>query len=199
MSAVLLVRLKITDLVAWTALETGRKLMPPDCALTRLVREHLYLFEPEPGGGADAFEAPLADAVEHSNFFVNPNKESYRFLTASKRGETWAPPEGAWGILARAREDTRDEGLRQRLVREHPLRGLGAIRRASAWWLWTRGPDGGAAMDRCADALGVLEGPRRGLLVNPHFEASLLVAGPTPWSRVEAFLTEPAPAYRAAA
>jgi hypothetical protein len=35
---------------------------------------------------------------------------------------------------------------------------------------------------------------RRGLLVNPHSEASLRLAGPTAWSRIEAFLAEPAPA-----
>ena len=199
MSAVLLVRLKITDLAAWTALEAGRRLLPPEGALTRILREQLYLFEPEPGEGAETFETPLAEAVRHSNFFVNPNKETYRFLTASGRGGVWVPPEGAWGILARAREDTRDEGLRRRLLREHPLRGLGAIRRAKVWWLWTRGPDGGPWIERCAEALGVLEGPRRGLLVNPHCEASLLMSGPAPWSRIDPFLTEPAPAYRAAA
>jgi len=48
-SAVLLVRLKITDLAAWTALEAGRRLLPPEGALTRILREQLYLFEPEPG------------------------------------------------------------------------------------------------------------------------------------------------------
>jgi hypothetical protein len=199
MSAVLMVRLKITDLTAWTALEAGRKLLPPGHTLERVLREQVILFEPEPGTGADAFEAPLADAVKHSNFFVNPNKESYRFLNAAERGEIWTPPQGAWGILARAREDTRDEGLRQRLLREHPLQGLRAIRRAKVWWLWTRGPDGGPAVESCARALGILEGRRQGLLVNPHFEAALVLDGPMPWSRVESFLIQPAPAYRAAA
>ena len=199
MSVVLLVRLKITDLTAWTALEAGRKLLPPGHSLDRIVREQVILFEPESGARADAFEAPLADAVRHSNFFVNPNKESYRLLTAAERGETWTAPQGAWGIVARAREDTRDEGLRQRLLREQPLRGLGAIRQAKVWWLWTRGPEGGPAVETCAGALGILLGPGQGLLVNPHFEAALVLDGPMPWSRVESFLIEPAPEYRAAA
>lgn len=199
MSAVLLVRLKITDLTAWTALEAGRRLLGPDHKLMRLAREQLILFEPETGGTADAFEAPLGEAVRHSNFFVNPNKESYSFLTSGERGETWRPPEGAWGILARPRDDTRDDGLRERLLREHPLRGLGAIRRARVWWLWTQGPDGGPAVDHCYRILGELRDQKRGLLVNPHSESALRMQEPTPWSKIESFLIEPAPAFRAAA
>jgi hypothetical protein len=199
MSAVLLSRLKITDLTAWTAQEAGRRLLGPDLRLSRLVREAIVLFEPEAGGSAEAFEAPLGEAVRHSNFFVNPNKETYTFLTAAERGGEWRPPEGAWGILTRARDDTRDEGLRARLLREHPLRGLGAIRRARVWWLWTQGPDGGPDVERCWALLGELRDPGHGLLVNPHSESALLIRGPVPWADVERFLIEPMPAFRAAA
>ena len=108
-SAVLLTRYKIADLAAWTALETGRRLLPPGCTLHRLVREELYLLEPEAGKSPHAFEAPLNQAIESSGFFVNPNKERFRFLTSSGRGESLAAPEGAWGILARSRDETRDE------------------------------------------------------------------------------------------
>ena len=199
MSAVLLVRLKITDLAAWTALETGRRLLEPGHALSRIVREQLYLFEPAPGREAVSFERALGEAVRHSNFFVNPNKESYRFLTASERGETWSPPEGAWGLLARAREDTRDERLRTSLGREHPMPGLQAIRRAKVWWLWSRGPDGGTDAAYGSGALGDLRDQKHGLLINPHAEASMILTGPEAWSRIERFLTDPAPAFRAAA
>ncbi len=199
MSAVLLVRLKIADLAAWTALDAGRKLLPGGPVLSRLVREELYLFEPSEGYAADAFEAPLGRAVESSNFFVNPNKEQYRFLTARERGESLVPPEGAWGILARPRDDTRDEGLRARLLREHPLEGLGAIRRARIWWLWTRGAGSDRAIEAAYAALGPVAGTRRGLLVNPHAEAELPMEGPTPWRTIEAFLGAPPPALRSAA
>jgi hypothetical protein len=199
MSAVLLVRLKITDLAAWTALETGRRLLAPGHTLTRIVREQVYLFEPTPGSEAKSFELALGEAVRHSNFFVNPNKESYRFLTAAERGETWAPPEGAWGILARVREDTRDERLRSSLEREHPMPGLAAIRRAKAWWLWSRGPGGEMDAGYASGALGELRDQKHGLLVNPHAEASMILTGPEPWGPVERFLTDPAPAFRAAA
>ncbi len=199
MSALLLVRLKITDLTAWSALEAGRRLLGSDYTLARLVREQLILFEPEPGERSDAFEGPLGEAVRHSNFFVNPNKESYRFLTSAERGAALRPPEGAWGILARARDDTRDDALRERLLREHPLRGLGAIRRAKVWWLWTQGPDGGHASDHCYEILGELRTQKRGLLVNPHSESALPIQAPTPWTRIERFLIEPAPAFRVAA
>ena len=199
MSAVLLVRLKITDLSAWTALETGRRLLDPGHTLTRIVREQLLLFEPEDGVKAGSFEAALGEAVRQSNFFVNPNKESYRFLTAAERGESWSPPEGAWGIVSRAREDTSDEGLKARLLREHPMPGLKAIRRAKVWWLWSRGPDGSAAASYFNGVLGDLRDQKHGLLVNPHAEAAMLITGATPWKRVEAFLTDPAPAFRAAA
>jgi hypothetical protein len=198
-SAILLVRLKITDLSAWTALETGRHLLDPGYALTRLVRERLLMFEPEAASRADSFERTLGEAVRHSNFFVNPNKESYRFWTVAERGETWSPPEGAWGILARPREDTRDERLRESLQREHPMPGLRAIRRARVWWLWTRGPDGGPSIPYFSGALGELEDQKHGLLVNPHAEASMILTDAVPWSRVERFLTEPPPALRAAA
>ena len=187
MSAVLLVRLKITDLSAWTALETGRRLLPPGHTLSRIVREQLLMFEPEPGSGAASFERTLGEVVRQSNFFVNPNKESYRYLTAAERGETWAPPEGAWGLLARAREETRDERLLESLRREHPMPGLRAIRRARVWWLWGSDSQVGSA------ALGELQDQKHGLLVNPHAEAAMILTGPTAWSRVERFLTEPAP------
>jgi len=192
-SAVLLIRLKITDLAAWTALETGRRLMGPGHTLGRVVREQLLLFEPQPGSEASSFERALDEAVRHSNFFVNPNKESFRFLTAAERGKAWAPPEGAWGILARAREDTQDERLLESLRREHPMPGLRAIRRARVWWLWSQDPSHGSGV------LGELRDPKHGLLVNPHAEASMVLTGPVAWSRVERFLTEPAPAFRAAA
>ena len=199
MSALLLVRLKITDLAAWTALETGRRMLAPGHSLNRIVREQIYLFEASQDRGAASFETALGEAVRHSNFFVNPNKESYRFLSAAERGETLSPPEGAWGILARAREDTRDERLLTRLGREHPMPGLAAIRRARVWWLWSRGPEGGADAAYGSDALGDLRDQKHGLLVNPHAEASMILTGAEAWSRIERFLIEPAPAFRAAA
>jgi hypothetical protein len=204
-SAVLLVRLKIPDLTALTALDAGRALLPQGHELTRLVREEVYLFEAAPGADASTFEPSIAHAVETSNFFVNPNKERYRFLKSGERGRTWDPPEGSWGLLARPRGDTRDAGLMERLMREHPLRGLGAIRRARVWWLTTLGPGGpgapGGADDGAAAhaALGPVADARHGLLVNPHSEVSLRLAGPTEWSRVETFLAEPAPAAEPAA
>ena len=137
--------------------------------------------------------------MRHSNFFVNPNKESYRFLTAAERGESWSAPEGAWGILARRREDTKDERLLESLLREHPMPGLHAIRRARVWWLWSRGPDGGADVSDVSAVLGDLRDPKHGLLVNPHAEAAMILTDALPWSRVERFLTDAAPAFRAAA
>ena len=199
MSAVLLIRLKITDLTAWTALETARRLLDPGYTLTRIVREQLLLFEPEAGARADSFEPRLGEAVRESNFFVNPNKEGYRFLTASERGEVWPLPEGAWGILARTREETADQGLKQRLLREHPMPGLAAIRRAKLWWLWSRGPDGGTAIAAMGRAVGTLRDQKHGLLVNPHSEAEMELTEATPWAQVERFLIDPAPAFRAAA
>jgi len=198
-SAVLLVGLKITDLSAWTALETGRRLLDPGHTLARIAREQLLTFEPEPGGKAETFERALGEAVRQSNFFVNPNKERHRFLTSAERGESWAPPDGAWGILSRVREDTRDDGLKARLLREHPMPGLGAIRRAKVWWIWSRGSDGTPATSYFRATLGELQDQKHGLLVNPHAETAMLLHGATPWSRVERFLIEPAPAFRAAA
>lgn len=198
MSAVLLTRLKIADLTALTALETARRLLPAGHELTRLVREELFLFAPEPGAAADAFEGPLALAIESSNFFVNPNKERYRFLRAGERGAALTPPEGAWGILARSRDDTRDERLLERLRREHPLEGLGAIRRARIWWLWTRGPEGGQGAAACYEAVGPVSGTRRGLLVHPHAEGSLAIGPSLAWRELEAFLADPVPAIHAA-
>ena len=198
MSAVLTTRLKITDLTAETALEAGRRLLPQDTSLERLLREEFTLFEAAPGQAATAFEAPLERAIESSNFFVNPNKERYRFLRSAARGESLVPPDGAWGILARPRGETRDDVLLERLLREHPLPGLGAIRRARIWWLWTRGPGGDAAIDACHAALGPVEETKRGLLVNPHAEASLLLKAPEPWSRIEEFLRDMAVAFHAA-
>jgi len=122
-----------------------------------------------------------------------PDRNAQRFLTAAERGKAWAPPEGAWGILARAREDTQDERLLESLRREHPMPGLRAIRRARVWWLWSQDPSHGSGV------LGELRDPKHGLLVNPHAEASMVLTGPVAWSRVERFLTEPAPAFRAAA
>ena len=199
MSAVLLVGLKITDLSAWTALETGRRLLDPGYSLARIAREQLLLFEPEVGTNGTSFERALGEAVRHSNFFVNPNKERYRLLTEAERGEFWPPPEGAWGILARQREDTRDAGLQSRLLREHPMPGLQAIRRAKVWWLWTRGPDGGLAADYFSGVLGELRDPKHGLLVNPHAEVAMTLTEAVPWIQVERFLIDPAPAFRAAA
>ncbi|HSQ59874.1 MAG TPA: hypothetical protein VLT84_05525 [Acidobacteriota bacterium] len=192
MSAVLLTRLKITDLTALTALEAGQRMLPEGYALDRIVREEVYLFEAVPGAGAGAFEARLLEAIESSNFFVNPNKERYRFLASGERGERWSPPEGAWGLLARTRGDTRDQGLLARLGREHPLPGLAAIRRGRVWWLWSRGPSGDPATKFVHERLGPLVGPAHGLLVNPHADASLLLEGATAWSDVERFLAEPA-------
>ena len=199
MSAVLLTGLKITDLSAWTALETGRRLLDPGHTLMRIAREQLLYFEPEAGGKAESFERALEEAVRRSNFFVNPNKERYRLLTAAERGESWSPPDGAWGILSRVREDTRDDGLKARLLREHPMPGLGALRKAKVWWLWTRGSDGTPATPYFRATLGELQDQRHGLLVNPHAETAMLLLDSTPWSRVERFLIEPASAFRAAA
>lgn len=199
MSAVLLIRLKITDLTAWTARDTGGRLLPPGHEVTKLAREQLLLFEPEEGGRADSFEEGLLRAVTESNFFVNPNKEAHRFLRSSERGQWWSAPNGAWGILARSREDTRDEGLRERLKREHPLPGLHAIRRSRVYWLSTRGPGGDPAISACHEALGEAREARRGLLVNPHSEASLMIRERIAWKDIETFLTAPPPPYRAAA
>jgi hypothetical protein len=214
-SAVLLILLKIPDLTALTALDAGRALLPRGYELTRLVREEMILFEPavhggrrsesatvgtgsEPpaGSGGRPLDAAIEKAVETSNFFVNPNKERYRFIPSAERGEAWVPPEGSWGILARPRGDTRDAGLLERLQREHPLAGLGAIRKARVWWLWTRTPEGDSGMsgiDACLEALGPVERAGQGLLVNPHSESWLLLSGPTAWTRIETFLAEPAP------
>ena len=67
MSAVLLVRLKITDLTAWTALHTGRGLIPPGHELLRLSREQLLLFEAEQEGRRSpsrrAFSGPSRGAT----------------------------------------------------------------------------------------------------------------------------------------
>lgn len=199
MSAILLRRLKIADLAAWTALDTGRRLLPPGHVLDRLVREDLFVFEPAVGFATDIFETPLAAAIERSNFFVNPSKERYRFLTAAGRGDALAPPEGAWGILTRARDESREDGLRARLLREHPLEGLGTIRRARIWWIWTLGPGGDQAIDACFEAIGPVGRIGRGLLFNPHAEAELRIEHPIPWRSIEAFLTAPAPALRSAA
>jgi hypothetical protein len=193
MSAVLRTRLKIADLTAWTALDAARKLLPAGHALQKLVREEVFVFEAAPGTRAAEFEGELAHAIERSNFFVNPNKEQYRFARAEERGASLTPPEGAWGLLARSRGDTGDEGLVERLLREHPMTGLGAIRRARLWWLWAEGPGGGAGdRDVLYRAVGPLTGPRHGLLVNPHSEADLRIDGPTAWDAVEAFLRAPA-------
>jgi hypothetical protein len=198
-SAALLIRLKITDLTAWSALETGRRLLPAGHALDRLVREQVLLFEALPGSPADAYEPALREATRHSNFFVNPNKESDRFLGHVEREEPWRPPDGAWGILARAREDTRDGSLLERLQREHPLQGLAAIRRAKVWWLWTRDPRGGAGIEVLSGVLGELHDQRHGLLVNPHSELAMVLDGPIAWSRIDRFLVEPSSAYHVAA
>ena len=199
MSAALRTRLKISDLTAWTALDTGRRLLPHGCSLERLVREELVLFEPARGFAADAFEKPLLHAIEKSNFFVNPNKEQFRFLSSATRGESLEPLPGAWGILARAREGTEDAGLLERLLREHPMEGLGAIRRARIWWLWTRGPSGGPEVRACYEALGPVRGSGQGLLANAHSEATLLLEGAVSWRTIESFLTEAVPAIGAAA
>ena len=80
------------------------------------------------------------------------------------------------------------------------MKGLGAIRRARLWWLWTEGPGGGAGdRDACYRAVGPVTGPRRGLLTNPHSEADLRIDGPVAWDAVEAFLREPAASRREAA
>ena len=199
MSAALRTRLKIADLTAWTALDAGRRLLPHGFSLSRLVREELVLFEPARGFAADAFEAPLLDAIGKSNFFVNPNKEQFRFLSSKDRGEALEPLSGAWGILTRPREGTEDAGLLERLLREHPMEGLGAIRKARIWWLWTKGPGGDAAVKACYETLGPVRGPGQGLLANVHSEATLLLEGAVSWRTIESFLTEPAPAIGAAA
>lgn len=200
MSAVLRTRLKIADLTAWTALDAARKLLPEGQALQKLFREEVFVFEPEEGSRATEFESELAHAIENSNFFVNPNKEQYRFTRAAERGASLAPPEGAWGILARPRGDTQDQGLLDRLLREHPMKGLGAIRRARLWWLWTVGPNGSAGdRDACYSAVGPVVGSRRGLLINPHSETDLRIDGPAAWDAVEAFLRAPAASRREAA
>lgn len=199
MSAALRTRLKIADLTAWTALDAGRRLLPHGFQLSRLVREELVLFQPARGCAADAFEKPLLHAIEKSNFFVNPNKEQYRFLSSEDRGEALDPLPGAWGILSRPREGTEDRGLLERLLREHPMEGLGAIRKARIWWLWTKGPGGDAAVEACYDVLGPVRGPGQGLLANVHSEATLLLTGAVSWSTIESFLTEPVPAIGAAA
>jgi len=203
MSSVLLIRLKIPDLTALTALDAGRALLPAGQELMRLVREEVVLFEPAgesraPGSAAAReLDAGLLKAVETSNFFVNPNKERYRLIAASERGEAWTPPEGSWGILTRPRGDTRDAGLLERLQREHPLAGLSAIRRGRVWWLWTRGADGSAGREGALEALGPVEHAGRGLLVNPHSESWLVLPGPIPWTRIETFLAAPEPAAAA--
>jgi hypothetical protein len=199
MSAALRVRLKIADLTASTAVDAGRKLLPPGLELSRMAREELYLFEPAPRYGAQAFERPLLRAIESSNFFVNPNKEQYRFVTTGEGGAALEPPEGSWGILARPRDGTRDDGLKERLLREHPLEGLGTIRRARLWWLWTRGPGGGISVSECYRVLGRVTGAREGLLVNPHAEADLLIERAIPWTEVETFLRASEPPARDAA
>ena len=200
MSAVLRTRLKIADLTAWTALDAARKLLPAGHALRRLQREELFVFEPAEGFRGGDFEGPLGHAIESSNFFVNPNKEQYRFLGAADRGAALVPPEGAWGILARARGETRDDGLRERLLREHPMNGLGSIRRGRLWWLWVEGPESRAAdLDACYRAVGPVTGSRQGLLVNPHSETDFRIDGPVAWDAVEAFLRAPAAPRREAA
>ena len=198
MSAVLRTRLKIADLTAWTALDAARKLLPEGQGLQKLIREDVFVFEPAEGSRATEFENELAHAIESSNFFVNPNKEQYRFTRAAERGASLAPPEGAWGILARPRGDTSDHGWLERLLREHPMKGLGAIRRARLWWLWTTA-SGADDRDACYRAVGPVTGSRQGLLVNPHSETDLRIDEPAAWDAVEAFLRAPAASRREAA
>ena len=79
------------------------------------------------------------------------------------------------------------------------MKGIGAIRRARLWWLWTTGAGGAEDRDACYRAVGPVTGSRRGLLVNPHSETDLRIDGPAAWDAVEAFLRAPAASRREAA
>ena len=80
------------------------------------------------------------------------------------------------------------------------MQGIGAIRRARLWWLWTVASHAGADdRDACYRAVGPVTGSRRGLLLNPHSETDLRIDEPVAWDAVEAFLRAPAASRREAA
>ena len=67
MSAILLVRLKITDLSAWTALETGRRLIEPGHDLSRPMLIDFFIAVPsERAGRAVAGDAYIGEAARGS-------------------------------------------------------------------------------------------------------------------------------------
>ena len=99
------------------------------------------------GGRAGRLEPNLGEAIATSNFFVNPNQGAVP-LPDRVRARRLAPPEGSWGLFTRMRGDTADApGLLERLQPSTPLHGLGAIRRAQIWWLWTSAPGGGPGIE----------------------------------------------------
>ena len=157
----LLVGLRVPDVTALTAEETIRKRISGGEKLNGL--EHFDLWEFHHGGGG--FRVELERMVRDSNLFVNPNKHIYRF--ADDYLEGWTEERHilrVWG-----REDIDGVVARDTLIRRYGISNLNEVKRSD---LWTMDLTGVSAMDGAAlvESFGVTDGPRGGLLVNPHYQ-----------------------------
>lgn len=157
----LLVGLRVPDVTALTAEETIRKRITGGERLDGL--EHFDLWEFHSGAGG--FRDELERMVRDSNLFVNPNKHVYRFTEDYLDGWT----EERYILRVWGREDMDGVVARDTLIRRYGISNLSDVKRSDLWVMNLSGVSGGEGV-ALAESFGVTDGPRGGLLVNPHYQ-----------------------------
>lgn len=182
----LLVTLKTVDLVRETAWTTLVERLGWEGRLLGLARHRLWRFDVE-GADAAACQAALAEELERSSAYYNPNKERLTWLPLGTLGDGEplpAPvsrPVDAAGDLPRWRlglwvtdeggaADTLHAASAGRLAPAVRLTGLAT----GSFWELTISAAARAEAAGLAAALAVSRGRGEGLLLNPHYQEGRL-------------------------
>ncbi len=167
----LLVRLKIPDVTALTAVSALRRRMGYGDVLKELLRADYYALHLP----ADSQQSALDLArrlAEKTNLFVNPNKHAYELRIPAERAEP-APEDGVWPVevLVTDAEGAEATDIEQAL--QERLGYADVVARVEQGTLWTMklAASDLAAAEQIAEQITVTQARGQGLLVNPHFQA----------------------------
>ena len=188
-SAKLWVRLKVIDLVAQTAWMTLTEKMGFGDDLTGIRRYSYWAMEAE-GEGATAVCEAIDREIRMDSAFTNQNKHMYSLaVTGGEDGAAagdldierdFPRVEGgdrifACDLFVSEQGGGKDEGYRERLNARLSEAKITGIRSGEVWRILVRAGDPEEAA-RKVEEMAVTRSRKRGLLLNPHYQAYELIA-----------------------
>lgn len=163
-----LVRLKIPDVIAATALQAVRTLLDRP-GVSRLLRADVFQVTVDAPSADDGL-ALVRRMVEQTACFMNPNKHTVEYRQQPLQACYTQQPQGQACIYVRQRDDAKAAMLHAAL-RDDPRFGS-AIVRLERGVLWTLDCPEGA--HETAQSLAITTHRTRGLFANPHAEEAFV-------------------------